>query len=1085
VPEPQVFQLSRAYFGHLVDHQKRASANAGVIARTSDITPTQIAECVRLAPLPPPLSGGDMPGAVGLFRGETVEFILAKAQYNDVGTPQVLYIVTPMAALRQLGGNVLALRALGMSDMPAFSAIKSNLVPYELRDPKPPSAEEQADALLNALLYCNDSFSNLEGILAGLVQGWPLAIVNSPPSLEKRLQFLQGLLCLLPIPARIGITFATNVTDPNAGQIQIKFMSQPALPPKHLVYDWGGGKLITPAPEDSYSHFIVAQLRLDPSLVIEKTAQLSRTAVWRAMHRENLAKALAWVSRRAAIDQAVLNNQPADRETVAAILREDPTLSDDLRLAYARHLLAFALALNEPESADVIPAVAVTSPVIAQAIVDQLNTAAENDQAQIVFDLLERWLLRVPEASALQWHTHLHAAAKQSLKEWLIQDKTQEVIKFLNRAHKANPTLRLNEVMPDLIRLSVGAARSQTRLAHAVFLIAVEVLPPGDLYRVLSDAQFQKQLPPELQNALSYLQPQPRKPVPPHILDQGARVFGDGRRMLVLTRLAEWAIYLQRTELIDTAALQALLVLAQSEKSERFHSLILHVVDELSELSLVRALEPPGARVLVQLLLLIGEYDRAIGQLVFYQSQVFGSERIKEFTPLAGESFRLTPLAPEALNTALTFLEGSQIRPEPRAMIYCNALMNRQWAADQQYAARQLTTMIFNDHHLIATVGHEHILKLLDFYTKSHNTLDALRVAAALVDHTLNMGNEGATLLVRMYPSITWNSEATEAALELLRRFVRGAPLGQVPTLLAYLEKELGKDTGRALRATYLMRMVIGHNEQAQPMSLVEAQRKGISFEDYEKMSQPALVQFASEVQTAVELFMDLAAIYHTDKELPPPHRLRHDLDTLPGGLSETERKQVADNLLTITRQVYELGRARAARGVRASGVFQLVGGQVAPQSGLDLLRFVGGHFARNQAIPLNLKREEMGHVLGTRSAAMLLRETNAIARLLGGLQAAVTQQDPSQITAPTLAAELNSLWGTLSLYNQRQIQETFARSCQQLAEVVAIMTDGASDRVFSDGGIGRQLESGQKQPRTALETLRWIQGYFARKHTR
>ena len=66
---------------------------------------------------------------------------------------------------------------------------------------------------------------------------------------------------------------------------------------------------------------------------------------------------------------------------------------------------------------------------------------------------------------------------------------------------------------------------------------------------------FRQQLPQELQTALSYLQPEPRKPVPPHVLDQGARAFGEGKRMLVLTRLAEWAIYLERIELIDTPAL--------------------------------------------------------------------------------------------------------------------------------------------------------------------------------------------------------------------------------------------------------------------------------------------------------------------------------------------------------------------------------------------------------------------------------------------------------------------------------------------------------------------------------------------------
>jgi hypothetical protein len=261
------------------------------------------------------------------------------------------------------------------------------------------------------------------------------------------------------------------------GQIQIKFLSQHALPPQHLVYDWGGGKLLTPAPEDSYSHYIIAQLRLDPSLVIEKTSQLSRTTVWRAMHRESLSRALAWVSRRASIDQAVQNNQPADRDTVAAVLRED-RLFDDLRLAYARHLLSFSLVLNEPESADVIPAACVTSPAIAQAIADQLRAASENGQSPIVYDLLERWLLRIPEASALQWHTLLHAAAKQVLKDLLAQGKGEDIVSFIARVQQASPALRLNEILPDLIRLSVGAARQDPKLAHIIFLAAVESRRP-------------------------------------------------------------------------------------------------------------------------------------------------------------------------------------------------------------------------------------------------------------------------------------------------------------------------------------------------------------------------------------------------------------------------------------------------------------------------------------------------------------------------------------------------------------------------------------------------------------------------------
>ena len=46
-------------------------------------------------------------------------------------------------------------------------------------------------------------------------------------------------------------------------------------------------------------------------------------------------------------------------------------------------------------------------------------------------------------------------------------------------------------------------------------------------------------------------------------------------------------------------------------------------------------------------------------------------------------------------------------------------------------------------------------------------------------------------------------------------------------------------------------------------------------------------------------------------------------------------------------------------------------------------------------------------------------------------------------------------------------------------------MTERANNRVLSNGSVGRQLEIGLRQPASALEALRWIHGYFARKHVR
>ena len=189
--------------------------------------------------------------------------------------------------------------------------------------------------------------------------------------------------------------------------------------------------------------------------------------------------------------------------------------------------------------------------------------------------------------------------------------------------------------------------------------------------------------------------------------------------------------------------------------------------------------------------------------------------------------------------------------------------------------------------------------------------------------------------------------------------------------------------------------------------------------------------------------------------------------------------------MLNTVHLVYELGQSRTRRRGKPSQDDLLILGIVPPQNGVDLLYFIGGHLADHHALPLNIDREEMAHVFGTRSAAMFLRETSVTTRLLTHLRAVFDNLDTRQITSLALASELDSLWSSLSLYNQRQVREPLAQQCQQLAGLIDLIVEGSNDRVLADSGIGRQLETGQRQPQTALEALRWIHGYFARKHVR
>lgn len=167
---------------------------------------------------------------------------------------------------------------------------------------------EQSEAMLDLMLYCQDNMKIVEGLLTALIQGKNLAIL-----MLKSDCVLWTLNCLLP-PADIATTFATHVGKTDTSNAQVKFLAGDTMPDEHIVYDWASGN-ITPANYDrchDYAHFMMSQLRLDPSKVVEQTESLAKTAVWRAIRKDTLSTALDWVARRAKID-IVLAGQPADR----------------------------------------------------------------------------------------------------------------------------------------------------------------------------------------------------------------------------------------------------------------------------------------------------------------------------------------------------------------------------------------------------------------------------------------------------------------------------------------------------------------------------------------------------------------------------------------------------------------------------------------------------------------------------------------------------------------------------------------------------------------------------------------------------
>src|SRR6185369_13489396 len=95
-------------------------------------------------------------------------------------------------------------------------------------------------------------------------------------------------------------------------------------------------------------------------------------------------------------------------------------------------------------------------------------------------------------------------------------------------------------------------------------------------------------------------------------------------------------------------------------------------------------------------------------------------------------------------------------------------------------------------------------------------------------------------------------------------------------------------------------------------------------------------------------------------------------------------------NMNMIGQQILKLTQAanRRKRSDKENNARRdhLLKGQIAPETGLDALRWIGGHFSGGKDAPLELNREAPSYMFGSRSVNTLLRETDLLVSLLDGL---------------------------------------------------------------------------------------------------
>jgi hypothetical protein len=1047
------YLLEHFYYGQIV-RNGAPEGDLQLLAESKGITPEQIAEAVKLALMPPV---PDAPtGSWALIRGRSaVQFMLVQSAIGEMGQSMLHYILCPVDSLRGMGGNLRALLKLTQEKFPTYDQPGGPLSPLAFAQPEFPTVEEQIDEILDLMSVAHNRMDTLETMLAAIVQGVPLVVQNAPADASTRVGLVQGLLALLPQSARFGVTYATHTIASTQSDAQVRFHSGGKLSRETLVYDWPSGKLAGKAVEDDYSRFMISQLRLDAELVSKQTRRLTAVAAWRIRRGEGLAEALAYGARRLRLDDALVSNQPVETADVSKVLAEDPTLTDDLKIAYTRHLLAFALALGDVQHADPIAVMIRQQPDLEKALQEQFSEAIPTGKAGIVYEAIARWLANPLGPIGQDWVGLAHRAALTHTETLVKLRDVPGVNRFMEGIQTANPGTEISKVVPKLIEMALPLSVQDRDLNLTLFLLAVNHTDAELLRKLIGANRFIAGLPSSLARLAPYLTGQDAGLAPSGLLMDTAGSFGEDWRDLLVIRLCEIAVKSRRPDMVDLNALVGLMSLLRSAWGTQYSSTLNLIAKQMSTDDVLTRLEAPGPTYLLQILLATGSFADLATELQHQARLLYPADRQNEYIHMVRRIFTETPLPTAQVQTALRVISEAGVRALPLAMAHIGALEGHDWSSDLDPVAEEATSLLFDNPGILKVIPPVAMIALLKFHITRGDIPKMVRVAGLLPDVAIREGSKGINLIGRMYKMMDSPDERVQIArLELLRRYIRHTGDEEGRRAVTAFGREFGTRTQQALEATFALKRLMGSTD---------------------------VVGFADLLHLTINLLQETAQVYVDKSQAPSVGAIRNDLDSLSGGLNSEERRSLAAEIIALGKALLVAGdQARVNRPRDPERTIQqLLDGQGEPASVLDIFWIMGGYFTKGKRYPFKLERPTGGHPFGQRTAPVLRDEVQIANELLRSALRAFPPDKKITLSADFIRAEMDSLWGEVSLAKQREIVRDLAADLQSLPVLALHIVSEGGDKAMEESPVARKLEQNSQQPKSTLELYRFVAGYY------
>ena len=844
-----------------------------------------------------PMSAGDDSSAIGVFKGPETDFLLARTQNFSVGDePQAIYqnILLPDDVLGMLSGNVNYLLE-SSGELKPLPKQTEPLPPLEM-PPVPTWTPTKRFELFSDFLDEDTNMDQIFDLLGAALDERQVVVVGVDPRMEQRLKLVQGLMMLLPTPARSRLTFSTHVNNAAQAKGRIVFADEPGETSRWLV-DFENH--VFPDSESVASPYIEFLKSAWTGNFQALIAELRTTDLLahQLMHGQTLQAGLSAVAERYSHDQQVLAGEIVSSDNLKRILDESPPPDPELRRQYVRRLFNHCLEERDTEAVEQL-----SDLVSDEQLIDMLNETV-NDEPDAVYFFLRT---RLGEEADDAWLTLLHSAAALSLQVAITDGDTETLMSWLRLISREPASYQLGEILRNGVLAAQERTHEDSELGHHLLTFVCK-RAPHLIDTLLTDTQFIQALAVPIGSAIRDFDSDALTETLALSREVGLVVM---RQMLDADDKIEGVFTsAQINHLWDAYVNNALGNLPEKYQPAK---IIASIIGDDS-----KHLMPVGIERLFTNLIVAGEDDLYIEL----------ATRLSQSGQLEQNLINIYATNALPLDTVLAqtnqLQETDVLSPQETINIYQRLAASRDWDAESVPLVDGITRQLRQDHDL--TVPIDIMWRMLAVAGETQSEVVARVMTRRILQYVAELDDENqpTDALNRLDHLLEWSASARNYMLGWMREYAQEQSLAQLQRIERALEGNKRLDEAHAIvETTIALRKMLGTR---------------------------TVEEFARDVDTAYAVLLGISDSFDpVNKQSVNFDELtmQGELDSQDSSLSPDERSVFANNLKELAQLIISMSdHRRKASLIRSEEDIdrQLLSGEQSPGSAIDTMKWLSG----------------------------------------------------------------------------------------------------------------------------------------------